>query len=210
MLWYSQLFAEMYLLSLFSCSLLLAFHVWLFSFHVASFSLTCSSNFFWFFSLLIIFQLSDALTSPSLLIWGTKEIVPNQVQGHCRCWNSSAFLLHYSYVWLLFKKYVEIYVLPNTMSDKIIDAFLGKGSGIRPCCFYFPDWGAEDKDEPVSWRQFNKRGLESWWEAFCNRRSAWTVLSVCKFFVSIPLKKQEMEVLSWSNPSFMFFHVYIH
>lgn len=56
---------------------------------------------------------------------------------------------------------------------------------------YFQDWGAEDKDEPVSRRQFNKRGLESRREAFCNGRSAWTVLSVCKFSASVPLKTKK-------------------
>lgn len=83
-------------------------------------------------------------------------------------------------------------------------------AGIRHYYLYFPDWGAEDKNEPISWRQFNKRGLESWWEAFCNRRSAWTVLSVCKFSVSVTLKtKLERNILSQSNVSFdAFFSIF--
>lgn len=52
---------------------------------------------------------------------------------------------------LCFDKCVEIYALPNMMCViKVMDTFLGKGSAMRPCCLYFQDWGAEDKDEPVS------------------------------------------------------------
>lgn len=62
--------------------------------------------------------------------------------------------------------------------------------GLTQFCF-FVDGRAKDKNEPISWRQFNECGLESRWETLCNRRSAWPVLSVCEYLVplqmSVPL-----------------------
>lgn len=61
--------------------------------------------------------------------------------------------------------------------------FRGVSWRSHPQFYFLVDGRAKDKNEPISWRQFNKCGLESRWETLCDWRSAWAVLSVCEYLV---------------------------